>query len=1017
MSELSISRDREISAARYRAAEKAGPAEKTAGGSQVRRTERSPGFTLSETLRQLLSGSSQAEGHIRESRRTLQSGEAVLAEVQENLSRMEELAREAAGEGSPDRDALQARLDQLRQEIDRIMRGASGGGQLFLEGEGEDEALLYALLSDPAGQALPGWLTQGAGSLTPDQLLSALGLDRSASGAEVLAAIAGGSLEEGSAAGYLAALYLGAVIAGGESADPRLALEGLRLLMEKVSQGVPADQAVAELTDGAFTGLSDFQAQFTGGTAPGLEAFLVDLLLTGDGALLLDAPLLPSLLEGLEGMNLELLMNLFSSAGGETGETGEIVGEAPAVPPEAGEAQGRQAPPPEGEAAPLPSADLGSLRASGQDLSGVSLRGGVLTVSGPGDVALEAAGPDAPEILLTGSGTVTLRGVSVPALTVETAGARLVSQGENAVLALRLSPGAVLTLDGGGFLRAQSLEAGPAALLRLRPGAALEARKGEEPMGAAKLPVILEGPASLAVRADRVSDPRGRALDPFDVVWKALLPGWSAVTALAVDGRQVKTHLPGGELPALVRLWLGKGDGSQGYPVHSLAFWGRDGAGRLKTQYAYLRWSQQAGAFQEVSMYPNPFTVTGGEAGEDWVYEEASGTLRILTARVTAVSGGEGTDANQVPFCGRIALADGIGAMALTLGGVVCRVSSGRALSLGRENSVTLLLQDGAGSRFESGPGCAGISLGDGSCLRIDRAGSPGSRGVSAGSLTAAGGAGGAGIGRDSGAGRDRTARIIICGGEIHAAGAGGGAGIGAGKRGPMGSIVITGGVIEASGGMGGGAGIGGALAAPVGDISIQGGTISASAANQAAAIGAGIQGPCGDILITGTARIVKALGGNPGADIGACLFGECGKVLISGGADIGTARPWTKTGIALAMGEDTATLPQFRLSARALRLDGLSVATREQARAARRTVELDRRWVSRIQDAYGALYSQLEQSFSGLYGGQPERPVRDSSSAGALVTGMRQSILQEPSHVIRTHSRRTKECVWQLLW
>ena len=139
--------------------------------------------------------------------------------------------------------------------------------------------------------------------------------------------------------------------------------------------------------------------------------------------------------------------------------------------------------------------------------------------------------------------------------------------------------------------------------------------------------------------------------------------------------------------------------------------------------------------------------------------------------------------------------------------------------------------------------------------------------------------------------------------------------------------------------------------------------------------------------------------------------------MLISGGADIGSAKPWTRTGISLEMGADTATLPQFRLSAKSLRLDGLSVATREQARAARRTVELDRRWVSRIQDAYGALYGQLEQSFSGLYGSQPEGPVRDSVSAGALVTDMRQSILRESARVIRTHSRRTKECVWQLLW
>ena len=1018
MSELTIRRDREISAARYRAAEKAEKTEK--GGGPIQRTEKTPGFTLSETLRQLLSGSSRTESQIRESRRTLQSGEAVLAEVQENLSRMEALAREAAGEGETDRDALQAQLDRLRQEIDRIMRSAAGGADLFLDGDAEDgaDALLYALLSDAsAGQDLPGWLTQGG--LTADQILSSLGLDKTASGADLMAAIIGSSLDGNSAAGRLAALYLGAVIAGGGidgTASMEMALEGLRQLMEKVAQGVPADQAVAELTGGAFTSLSDFQSQFTSGTAPGLEAFLTNLLLTGEGDLLLDFPAIPPLLAGLEGMNLELLMNLLSSgesASGEAAAPPVVLPEAEAALVPAGGPDA--APPPEDHA--LSVMDLGSVRVSGQDLSGVSLGdNGVLIVAGQGDVTVEGAGPDAPEILLTGSGTVTLRSVSAPLLTVDGSGVQLAGAGENTLQTVRLRPGAVLTLDGGGFLRMGSLEAAPTALLRLRPGAAAEVRRGEDSMGGTRIPVILEGPASLAVQADRVSDPRGRSLDPVDVIWKALLPGWSAVTAMAVDGRQVRTHLPGGELPALVRLWLGKGDGSQGHPIHSLAFWGRDGAGRAKTRYAYLRWNQQTGSFQEINMYPNPFTVTGGEADRDWVYEEETQTLRILSSRVTAVSGGSGTDASQTPFSGRIALADNIGSIELTLGGVVCR-TSGRAFSLGRENNVTLLLQSGSSSLFESGAGCAGVSLGDGACLRIDRDGSPGGRGPADGSLTAAGGPGGAGIGRDSGAGRDRTARIHIRGGVITALGTGGGAGIGGGKGSPMGSIVITGGVIDATGGPGGGAGIGGALAAPVGDISIRGGTISAAAADQAAAIGAGVRGACGDILITGTARILKALGGNPGADIGACLFGGCGQVLISGGADIGSAKPWTRTGISLEMGADTATLPQFRLSAKSLRLDGLSVATREQARAARRTVELDRRWVSRIQDAYGALYGQLEQSFSGLYGSQPEGPVRDSISAGALVTDMRQSILRESARVIRTHSRRTKECVWQLLW
>ena len=83
--------------------------------------------------------------------------------------------------------------------------------------------------------------------------------------------------------------------------------------------------------------------------------------------------------------------------------------------------------------------------------------------------------------------------------------------------------------------------------------------------------------------------------------------------------------------------------------------------------------------------------------------------------------------------------------------GVVCKVSAGRAFSLGKDNQVTLLLQRGTENVFESGAGCAGISLGDGTSLYIDQTKGQGPDGT----LSATGGDGGAGIGRDSGAGRE----------------------------------------------------------------------------------------------------------------------------------------------------------------------------------------------------------------------------------------------------------------------
>ena len=961
----------------------------------------------------------QAELLLRAGRRTLRTGEAALAEVQDSLGRMAELAREAGGE-KPDREALQAELEQLRGTIDRILRSAvSGGTPLFLDGEGglEEglEALLFAVMDAAApedgDQTLPGWLEDSlSGRLpTPEELLAGLGLDKTASAEEILAAVTGGALEGGTAAGYLAALYLGSVISGGDS--PAEAMEGLRRLLEKVAEGVPLDQAVEELTDGAFTGMEDFERQFTGGTAPGMQAFLSALLLAGGESLLPDgAASLLALLAGLEGANLELLMSLLTP--GQTPEADLSEAAAGAGTGAAGSAQA------DGASAPPSVQRFGEVQAEGRDLSGVSFDAakGELTVGGEADVTIRGAGQEVRAIRLTGSGAVTLQDVKAAVLTVEAPAARMFSAGANHLGEVFFRENASLTL-GGGLLRMGALHGGASNLLRLLEGAAAAlGEEGEAPKELA-VPVLVECPASLTARTVGVRGPDGKAVGPADLVWRTLLPGWSSVTAMEIDGRQMKPGLLHGIRAGLLRLWLEKGDpSSQGSPLHTLTLRGRDEVGRTRTRYAYLRWSQAAGAFQEMTVYPNPFTVTGGEEHRDWVYEEESHTLRILSSRVTAISGGAGEDANQVPFSGRVALADRVGAMELTLGGVVCRVPSGRAFDLGRANRVTLLLRDGADNWFESGAGCAGISLGEGTSLRIGRADLRGGGRTPAGTLTASGGAGGAGIGRDSGASRDRTSRIQILGGVITASGTGGGAGIGAGKQGAVGAITISGGTITSTGGQGGGAGIGGALGAPAGDITIQGGRITAVATHHAAAIGAGVQGACGDILITGTARIIKALGGDPGADIGACLFGGCGKVLVSGGASIGTARLQTRPGVSLQTGEDDVTLPQFRLSVRSLGLDGLDLLTREDARAAGAAIDADRRWVAQIQTAYSALHRRLEEGADRRRRGFGGGLVRDAGMAGELLRDVSQSIPRPSSQAMRTHGGDGGGDVRQLL-
>ena len=957
MGELSVRRNRELSVPRH---QKTGRTEKQAGAGPAQPAvgPKKAAATVSETLRQLMGRVTQAGRQAREGRRTLQSGEAALAEVEDNLGRMEELARQAAGEGTVNRAALQAELEQLRGEIDRIAQNGAQAG-LFQDGEAGDglDALVDAVMDGLAAQQegvekLPPWLLGAMAGGAPDRagLLAALGLDGTATGAQVLAALGRLPLDSSSAAGYLAALYLGAVISGGVpsgAVDLERAGEGLRQLLDLVAGGVSPDQALEQLTGGTFTSMEQFQAQFTGGTAPGLEPFLMNLLLAGE-----TGPSMPGLLDLLAGGGgeLGLLMDLLAGSGDGLMALLDGLG---------GAAEAEAAP-------PLETEQLGTVQGSGRDLSAAAFdqESGTLTVSGGQDVTLRGLGQEAPALRLTGTGRVVLQQVAAPLLSVESAQARVTATGESALAQVRLGEGTVLTLDGGGLLRIGQLRGGADSILRLTGGAVV---LGGENAGSLAAQVVVDGPVSLlAAEGIAVRSPQGEPLTPFDIVWKTLLPGWSSVTALAVDGRQGQLALRTDSQMDLTRLWLLKGDDSKGYPAHTIALRGRDKAGRTQTRYVYVRWDERAGAFREISRYPNPFAVTGGEPETDWQYEEESHTLRILSGEVTAVSGGSGTDADQQPFSGRMVLADGMGPVKLILDGVECRVTWGRAFSLGCGNDVTLLLRRGTDNVFESGAGFAGISLGDGTALRIDQ--TKEDKKDPDGTLTATGGAGGAGIGRDSGVGRERT-------GPIH----------------------IRGGVVTAIG-TGGGAGIGGALGAPVGDIRIQGGTVTAQAACCAAAIGAGIQGACGDIVITGSARVVKAQGGGPDGDIGGCLFGNCGKVQVSPGTEIGGARLWTRQGLSLQVGEGSVTLPRFRVSARALRLEALDLTTREAARAAMAVLVSDRRWVTRLQGAYGAMYGQLGQSFGSMYSfHQQISVVRDTKEASSLTCDIREVLRQSP--------------------
>ncbi len=894
---------------------------------------------------------------------------AVSQELQKLVDRLGSMT---GGIGGEERRLLQSGEGSLAEVRDALSRM----GELLGSGTTDSAALRDALeaLSREVDRMLAGASYDGV------KLFGSEGEEAYAALAQDLASVLH-KLVEGAATGQMPG-----------NTDMATLMDAIRQLMDKMAGGETPDQALRELVGGGANSLLELAGKLTGeqdltslldalfakGALPGL--------IPGDGAALATP-------EGLAGYDLDLLLGLTSALG-------ESAGAEKAAPEQALRGS------------------FGTFEVSGKDLSGVSYdpKTGQLTVTGGGDVTVRGGGAGE-RILLTGSGAVTLRDVKGSAVTAEGAQARLLSAGENELTSIALRPGASLTLEGEGTLRVGSLAGGRTNALSVIGGAVTVA-DGRGDLSALGRLIVYDG-ASLAAQSMSARGENGAVKSPLDLLLDKLLPGWSRIDSMEVDGKAAKMALWTQSDQA--RLWLEQGiDRGHGYPIHTVTITGRDEEEQLRTYFAYVRWDERAGRFVEVVKYPNPFVVTGGTEGEDWRYDQYTQTLYLLTGEVTSVSGGPGVDAEEVPFSGKLAVESNIGEMNLTLDSVSCSVPADRALDLGRENEIVLWLAPGSENSFESGRGYAGVSVGDGTRLIIDvppapeeeeedeESAAPQEEPLPPGTLTASGGAGGgAGIGRDSGGSWDRISRIAIRGGVVTAAGGGGGAGIGAGKHGFMGDIEISGGRITASGGALGGAGIGGALGAPVGDIRITGGEISATASYHAAAIGAGVEGECGAVYIGPRAKLLKARGGDPGTDIGACVFGRSGAVTVEGGADTGIAvsKPDANESLAIKLGEEL-TLVRMQLTSKTLLLNDLNVADWDSAWASKGVVNAAMRRVERLREKYGELYRQGEGASS----------TRDGDEAEELLSSASRSILDSPARSVHALRQADREKIGHLL-
>ena len=231
------------------------------------------------------------------------------------------------------------------------------------------------------------------------------------------------------------------------------------------------------------------------------------------------------------------------------------------------------------------------------------------------------------------------------------------------------------------------------------------------------------------------------------------------------------------------------------------------------------------------------FTVTGGTYGTDYTYDEDTGTLTVLTGTALTIEGTGSATTDKIKINDGITANVTIKNVNIDLSGT----SSVCAFEVGENSTVNLTLE--GTNILKSGAHRAGLQVGEGETLIIN----------GDGSLDVTGGTAAAGIGGnnfrlyEADYGSNATSgTIIIDGGIITATGVRA-AGIGGGYGGSGGNTTITGGKVSATGSRGG-AGIGGGCGTSTsggsgGNIEISGGKVTATGGENAVAIGDGVNG------------------------------------------------------------------------------------------------------------------------------------------------------------------------------
>ncbi len=121
--------------------------EKLSSGYRINRAaDDAAGLTISEKMRRQVRGLSQASTNAQDGVSSVQTAEGALTEVHSMLQRMNELATQAANgtQSQKDRDAIQAEIDQLSTEIDRVAETTKFNEIYLLKGDSDTKTVKMA---------------------------------------------------------------------------------------------------------------------------------------------------------------------------------------------------------------------------------------------------------------------------------------------------------------------------------------------------------------------------------------------------------------------------------------------------------------------------------------------------------------------------------------------------------------------------------------------------------------------------------------------------------------------------------------------------------------------------------------------------------------------------------------------------------------------------------------------------------------------------------------------------------